>query len=299
VVDGSTSKTTPAVIEGYRPRVPAAAGAFAREVVAAVGPASPARAKALLWACARLAAFGISVGLERSPTVLLHSSVIERFVIVGTAGWSSPARRTVRTNLRFVAARLDARPAPVSLGRERAKAPYGPAEISAYLALADAQPTLARRMRAQGLVCLGAGAGLMGADLRAARGTDVVSRSGGVVVSVAGRRPRTVPVLARYHHRLTESATFAGAGWVIGGVDPDRHNVTTPLISSLAGGVDLGRLDTARLRSTWLTNVADQLGIKAFMDAAGIVCSQRLGDLLSSLASPDETEAVALLGGCR
>ena len=53
------------------------------------------------------------------------------------------------------------------LPRERAKAPYALAEIDSYLALAAAQPTAARRMRAAGLVCLGAGAGLIRADLRA------------------------------------------------------------------------------------------------------------------------------------
>ena len=59
---------------------------------------------------------------------------------------------------------------------------YGPAQIDGYLALAAAQPTVARRMRAGGLVCLGAGAGLIRADLRAVRGTDITCRSGGVIV---------------------------------------------------------------------------------------------------------------------
>ena len=54
-------------------------------------------------------------------------------------------------------------------------------------------------MRAAGLVCLGAGAGLIRGDLRDVRGSDVACRSGGVVVTVRGARPRTVPVLARYH----------------------------------------------------------------------------------------------------
>jgi hypothetical protein len=51
-------------------------------------------------------------------------------------------------------------------------------------------------MRAAGLVCLGAGAGLIRGDLREVRGTDVARRSGGVIVIVRGARPRTVPVLA-------------------------------------------------------------------------------------------------------
>jgi hypothetical protein len=96
-------------------------------------------------------------------------------------------------------------PADVPLPRERSKQPYGPAQIDGYLALADAQPTRERRMRAAGLVCLGAGAGLIRGDLRDVRdvrGTDVACRSGGVIVSVRGARPRTVPVLSRYHSPL-------------------------------------------------------------------------------------------------
>jgi hypothetical protein len=285
------------VIAGYRPRMPEAAGVFARATVGAVGPASPTRAKALLWACARLAAFGVSVGLDLVPSVLLHPSVIERFVLVGTGGLSGAARRTLRTNLRHVAERVGpGGPSPVALSRERAKPPYTAAEIAAWFGLADAQPTVARRMRTQGLICLGAGAGLMGADLRRARGVDIIERSGGVVVVVAGRRPRVVPVGVRYTPRLLASAAFAGDSWVIGGVDPDRHNVTTPLISSLAGGTDLGRLSTGRLRSTWLTETAEGIGLRAFMDAAGISCTQRLGDLVAGLAAPTETFAVTILG---
>ena len=135
--------------------------------------------------------------------MLLHPSVIERFT-AHAPGLSGPARRTLRTNLRFLARAVVPQlvPADAPLPRERAKAPYAPAEIDGYLALADAQPTAARRMRAAGLVCLGAGAGLIRSDLRQVRGTDVTRRSGGVVVQVRGRRPRVVPVLARYHEPL-------------------------------------------------------------------------------------------------
>lgn len=264
-----------------------------------VAPASCSRAKALLWACSKLAAFGAEVGLDLVPDMLLHPSVIERFILVGTDRFSQSGRRTLRTDLRFVAARLErgSDPAPTPLARERAKSPYSEADIGAYLALASAQPTLARRHRAAGLVCLGAGAGLLGADLRSVRGTDVTARSGGVVVDVGGRRPRVVPVLARYHRALLASASFAGSTYLIGREDPNRHNVTTPLISSLSGGVDLPRLSTSRLRSTWLVDCAKALGLKAFMDAAGVVCSQRLGDLVASLPAGDEETAVSLLGG--
>ncbi len=191
-----------------------AAGAFARSVVGRAAPRSLERAKALLFAAGRLAAFGESVGLELCPEALLCEASIERFIACGTQGFSPATRRTLRTNLRALARSLDAhlQPAPVALPRERAKAPYSPAEIDGYLRLAGAQSTLSRWMRCQALICLGAGAGIVSGELRHIRGEDVVWRSGGLVVDVSGRRARTVPVLARYHEPLAQAASFASSG---------------------------------------------------------------------------------------
>ena len=80
----------------------AAAAAFARHVVAAAAPGSRDRAKCLLWAACKLAAWAIGLGMEPVPEVLLHPSVIERFT-AHAPGMSGPARRTQRTNLRFIA----------------------------------------------------------------------------------------------------------------------------------------------------------------------------------------------------
>ena len=281
--------------------VSAEAAAFARDVIAQVAPEGKERAKNLLWAAGKLADYAIPLGLEPVPEVMLHPSTAERFTR-RAPGLSGAARRTLRTNLRFIGRRVVPQlyPADMPLPRERAKASYSPAEIAGYLALADAQPTLARRMRATGLVCLGAGAGLIRADLRDVHGTDVACRSGGVIVTVrGGARPRAVPVLARYHSRLLAAAASAGTGLVCGGTDPGRRNITTPLIRSLAGGDGLPRLDTSRLRATWLADVADLLGLATFMHAAGITCSQRLGDLLAGLEPAAEQDAVRLLGAAR
>jgi len=288
-------------IAGWRPTsVSPQAAAFARAVITETEPASQERAKNLLWAAGKLADYGIGLGLDVVPEVLLHPSVAERFTRCAPS-LSPVARRTLRTNLRFIGRRAVPQlyPADLPLPRERAKEPYSPAEIAGYLALADAQPTAQRRMRAAGLVCLGAGAGLIRADLRAVRGSDVICRSGGVIVAVRGARPRAVPVLARYQGRLLAAARFAGAGPVTGGTDPGRRNITTPLVRSLSGGAGLPRLDTSRLRATWLAQVADLLGLATFMHAAGITCSQRLGDLLASLEPAGEQDAVRLPGAAR
>jgi hypothetical protein len=290
-----------AYIGRWRPSsVSPLAAAFARDVITEAGPAGRERAKNLLWAAGKLADYGIGLGLEPVPEVLLHPSVAERFTRCAP-GLSPAARRTLRTNLRFTGRRVVPQlyPADVPLPRERAKQPYGPAQIDGYLALADAQPTAERRMRAAGLVCLGAGAGLIRGDLRDVRGTDVACRSGGVIVSVRGPRPRTAPVLSRYHSRLLAAARSAGNGLVCGGIDPGRRNLTTPLIRALGGGTGLPRLDTSRLRATWLADCAELLGLATFMHAAGISCSQRLGDLVAGLEPAGEADAVRLLGARR
>jgi hypothetical protein len=275
-----------------------AAAAFARFVVTAAGPGSCDRAKCLLWAAVKLAGYGIGLGLEPVPGVLLHPSVIERFT-AHSPGLSAAARRTLRTNLRFLARavvpHLD--PADAPLPRQRAKAPYHAGEIAGYLALAAAQPTPGRRSRATALVCLGAGAGLIRSDLRNARGSDVRARSGGVIVAVrGGRAPRTVPVLARYHAPLLSAAQFAGENFLTGGHRPERGNITNPLTRSLAGGSGLPALDTSRLRATWLAETAALTGLATFLHAAGITCCQQLGDITAGLAAGTEADAITLLG---
>jgi integrase len=276
------------------------AAAFARDVVARTAPQGRQRAKNLLWAAGKLADYGIGLGLEAVPEVLLHPSTAERFTRCAP-GLSGAARRTLRTNLRFIGRRVVPQfyPADLPLPRERAKVPYSAAEISGFLALADAQPTAERRMRAAGLVCLGAGAGLIRGDLRGVRGSDVGCWSGGVIVQVRGPRARAVPVLSRYQGRLLAAAGFAAAGLVCGGADPGRRNITNPLITALDGGGGLPRLDTSRLRATWLAECGELLGLATFMRAAGISCSQRLGDLVAGLEPADEAESVRLLGAAR
>src|SRR6202041_3563279 len=228
----------------------------------------------------KLADYALALGLDLIPEVVFHPSVIERFARCAP-GLSGVARRTLRTNQRFIGRCVVPQlyPADVPLPRERSKVPYSPAQIAGYLALADAQPTTGRRMRAAGLICLGAGAGLIRGDLRDARGTDVAARSGGVLVTVRGARPRAVPVLVRYHRLLLAAARHAGTGLICGGTDPGRRNLTNPLVAALDGGSGLPRLDGSRLRATWLRDCAEMLGLATFMAAAGITSSQRPGGL--------------------
>ena len=289
-------------VERYAPvSLSAAAADFTREVVARAGPETPARAKALLFSASRLACFAERVGLELEPRVVLCEAVIERFVLVGCPAVSPATRRTLRTNVRSLARALERYPPPaaVPLVREHAQQPYSLTEIDGYLRLAAAQATRARRMRASALICLGAGAGIITGELRHVRGSDIGWRAGGVLVTVAGARSRAVPVLERYHERLLAAAAFAGDRYVIGGRNPDRRNVTDTLSAALSTDVSLPRFKAGRLRSTWLVECARAIGLGAFMHAAGITCSQRLGDLAVQLPQATEAELIVLLGGDR
>jgi integrase len=297
---GNLDPQAAAAIAAYRPRgVSDAASAFARQVVAAMSPGRRDRAKALLFAAGRLAAFAEGVGLELSPEALLEQAMIERFIACGCGGLSPASTRTLRTNLRALARALERHPEPrpAALPRERAKAPYTSGEIEGYLRLAGAQSTRARRMRATALICLGAGAGIVAGELRAIRGSDVLERSGGVLVVVGGRRARTVPVLSGFQEPLLAAASFAGERLICGGRDPGRRNVSDALCRALSADPCLPRLRAGRLRSSWLDQAAQAIGLQAFMAAAGVACSQRLGDIASRLPTLPETEMVVLLGG--
>jgi integrase len=296
-VSASVGTEVAEAIAAYAPAsVSGRAAAFAREVVARTAPASSERAKALLFAASRLAAFAEGVGLPLDQR-LLSEAAIERFVLVG-CGLAPASVRTLRTNLRALARSLERypEPLPTPLARERAKPPYCEAEIEGYLRLAACLSTRRRRMRASALVCLGAGAGIVAGELRHLRGVDVVARSGGVLVFVSGRRARSVPVLARCQKPLLEAASFAGENLIVGGREPGRRNVTDELCRALSADRSLPRLEPGRLRSTWLVACAERIGLGAFMQAAGISCSQRLGDLAAQLPAASEHELVALLG---
>lgn len=299
-LDASAQDAVAAAIAGWTScSVSREAAAFAREVVARAEPHTSQRAKALLFSASRLAGFGEQLGLELSVQALLQETTIERFVLCGCDGLQPASVRTLRTNLRALGRSLGPHPEPepVPLPRERAKRPYSDAEIEGYLRLAACQPTEARRMRASALVCLGAGAGIVACELRHLRGAHVVCRAGGVLVEVSGRRARTVPVLQRFSAPLLTAASFAGDALICGGREPGRRNVSDELCRALSADSSLPRLEPGRLRCTWLAWCARRIGLGAFMRAAGIRCSQRLGDLIAELNEIDEEAVVALLGG--
>jgi integrase len=288
-----------AVIATWRTPCSARAAAFAREVVTRSAPEGAARARTLLWSCARLATWGEQKGLEPCATALLHPSVLERYVLSGLADLSEGTRRTMRANLRYVArhaAPQFAAPRAAVLRRDTLKRPYTDAQVERYLALVMHQSTPERVARLTGLLCLGLGAGLEASDMRLVRGNDIVERSGGLVVCVGGAKARLVPVLERFGRRLRASATFAGGGFVVGGNVPGRKNITSALVATMDVG-RLDRLEIPRLRATWLAEHIRRLGLDALVAAAGLTSSSRVVELAVSMGPPDEAQVMTVLQG--
>jgi integrase len=283
-------------IERFSPKtVDADVSSFSRQVTYAAGPTTLNRAKALLFASSHIASYAKKIGLDLDPAVVLQTSLIERYS--SECQMSQATKRTLRANLRALSSQAQVSlPPPPAYPRDRAKSPYTKKEIASYLSQADSLPTDLQRKRAQALICLGAGAGLIGGELRRVRGTDVVKRSGGLLVSVGGRRNRVVPVLRDFHDRLVTVSEHFCDSYLVSGPNPDSHNVTNPLIRALSAITDLPRLEPPRLRCTWLVSVAGQIGLRGFMEAAGVTCSQRLGDLVCYLDPIEEETVVTLLG---
>ncbi len=139
----------------------AEAAAFARDVISRVAPGGRERAKNLLWAAGKLADYAIGLGLEPVPDVVLHPSVAERFNRCAP-GLSPAARRTLRTNLRFIGRRVEPQLYPADFAA-------APGEVQAAVRPgADRRLPGARRCPAQGGAAdAGGGAGLPGRRRRA------------------------------------------------------------------------------------------------------------------------------------
>src|SRR5260370_34827245 len=118
-------------ISRWRPSsVSPRAAAFARDVIRRAAPQGRERAKNLLWAAGKLADFAIGLGLEAVPEGVLHPSTAERFTRCAP-GLSPVARRTLRTNLRFIGRRGGPQLGPPDLPPPpgRAQAPFEPGEV--------------------------------------------------------------------------------------------------------------------------------------------------------------------------
>jgi len=287
------------VPQGRRAR---AAWAHTHQVVAQaarLSTRSTSNAAKYLSHLSDFAAWAHAQGVPLALEVLLDPDVIERYIAVGMPGAQDSTRATRRAILRRIG-RLCASPQqdpPLPIAYRRVRPPYGAKEVHELLALASAQPTPSRRRTLRAILHLGLGCGLASRDLAWVRGQDIEQlKDGSVRVTVSGgTRPRTLVALQAHETTLLEIARHDPAGLMIGGSTRGRRNVTRGPLDRVVGGEDLPRLETARLRSTWLlTHLRARTPLPTLMTAAGLTTVRPLEDLLHHWPVDDETARLAL-----
>lgn len=233
-------------------------------------------------ATGRLARFAETVGWATEPGVLADARVIEAFCAYGLPGRTSATKGTYRSVLRAWAGQADGGRARRGAGYPGAPAPapFTPAERAELWAIAAAQPP-GRRDSALVLLACGLGAGLATGELMALRGSDIHSedREDGVLLAVAGRRPRRVPVTGPYPTVLTRAAARAGAGLLFRPAAGQRgyKNAVCNFVDTLVADPAAPRFTLGRARSSFIcdhiaahTPVARLLAITGIADAGSL-----------------------------
>lgn len=298
----------PRVVQTYRPSSRRASKVWDHtrplvEHVVLVSTQSPTNGAKYLSHLADFAAWAYDEGIPLTERHLLDFDVIERYVAIGMGGHRDSTRATRRAVLRRIARRCNPAGAevPVPIAYRRVRPPYTEPETDGFLALAATQPTPSRRRSLAAILHLGLGCGLASQDLAWVRGDDVRRRSdGSLTVTVSGgTRPRTVTALRRHEDALEALSDAVDGRLLIGGQVRGRRNVTRGPLDDVVGGEDLPRLETARLRSTWLlTLLRANTPLPALMQAAGLTTVRPLEDLLHLCPIDGEQAQAALRGAC-
>jgi len=214
--------------------------------------------------------------------------------------WSAQMTNTYRSRLRTVAQTVNVLwpvpPAGASAGHIEPRAPYSSDEITQICRIAVGQRSDTHRRQVCAIVGLCAGAGLASEDLRALRRRDIDDRGDVMFVRVPGRRSRTTVVLAEF-----EDLVRAG----IDGLHPDdlvikerqtRSNVTGQILDRIERGATDPKIDTYRLRNTWLvTQLGRSVPLNVLLAASGLQGARTLADLISYVDTVDPSTAAAVL----
>ena len=266
---------------------------------ARVSTRSPSNAAKYLSNLSDFAGWAHEQGVPLVLEALLDADVIERYIAVGMSGARDSTRATRRAILRRIARHCASPPQdlPLPIAYRRVRPPYSPEEVQGLLALASAQPTPSRRRTLRAMLHLGLGCGIASRDLAWVRGQDVEQMPDGAVsVTVSGgTRPRNVVALRAHEGPLLDLTRFSSSGLLIGGSIRGRRNVTRGPLDRVVGGEDLPRLETARLRSTWLlAHLQARTPLPALMTAAGLTTVRPLEDLLHHCPVDADAARVAL-----
>lgn len=277
-----TSAVRMAAVKQFTPKVPAEHWArvepFVRAAALEAAPAVPYTMNRLTTDLSHFVIWAWQTAclpLERS--VLLHRDVIESYAVHGCPELS----RTSAGNRRSLLLRV----AEVLLPpQERVKrltplcdpnpsAPYSREEVTHLRAWARGQITETRQRDCATLLALGLGAGLNAAEIKALRVGDLHVDAEGVLINVAGARPRTVPVLATWESSLADLIHASASdklAFAPGRTKTTSRNSVTNFVGRTAG-IGL-KPNSHRMRATWIVHhLSCGTPLLPLMEAAGLM----------------------------
>ncbi|WP_146236288.1 hypothetical protein [Curtobacterium sp. MCBD17_023] len=272
---------------------------FVEEAVREAAPATAYTEKQLYPVTAKLAKWAVDVAaLPLDRSILLDPSTIDEFAHGALVTYTSAGRATMRSKLRAVARALsdsDGADEQVGIRRSAPVEPYSAADLAALESWANGQHSEDRRTSAGTLLALGAGAGLTGREIIAARHGDISRDEQAYLIHVRGTAARSVPVTAEWEH-LLERRVSSSSGWLFrDGQEGGNPNLITDFVSRSHQRLNV---QARRLRATWLVHHLT-LGtpLPILLQAAGLQSAEALDRLLPFVPARSDDDRWRLLRG--
>lgn len=235
---------------------------------------------------AQLAAWSHEHGLALEPALLLTVGRIGAFISSPRCAHLSDASRAdLRSDLLEIAKQAnpayDGIPRPQPIARPRVKPPYLPDEVATIVRVARNQNTAVRRQSMCAVVGLGLGAGLDSTDIKPLRARHIIGAGTHELdVQVSGRRPRVVPVRARYVALVQDGLIGLRPDDLVIGRTEDRKDVVNRVVAQAVIPSTCPHIEQTRLRATYLAELI-QLNVPLLdlLDVAGLKSVQTLVDI--------------------
>ena len=283
-------------IEQYRPHLAtreewSGVADFVRAAVRDLDPEGPHRAREWLRTVTALAVWSQREGIPLDREEIFAPDNIRRYAEIGCPELSSPSTATRRAVLRTMGRALteDAPwPAPEPMLPQRPRhPPYSARDEHRLRSLR--LPTRYQQRRLDAVLALGLGAGLWAREYLTATPSDLQTADGVTRLQVHGTRARQVVVRARDAATLLRLAAeyprenlagFRASEW-------DRSR-TWNAIRAIDTPTDL-RLETERLRSTWIVHHLDRgVHLTVLARHAGLKTTRAFTLLMPFLTEPPE-----------
>jgi hypothetical protein len=214
---------------------------------------------------------------------------IDAYYVAGLQGMEDSTRNEYRSRLKGLARKLNPgieSPIPASAGHVSVRPGYTTVEEAAIMRVALRQRRDEARRRTCIIVGLSGGGGLDSVDIRHQHAAGIIDRGDdGIIVEVAGPRPRTV-IIRRAYEPLVRAGLVGlrPSQLVLRNSGREKTNPVGRVIDDIESFDDTPAIDVARLRSTWLSwLMSEPVPLRIVMQTAGLKSARTLADLLPHL----------------